>query len=150
MLHAKFFSLKLQLVNSFTNGFSFPYRNFRFARGVLKPRRVLVSFRPETALFRNLIVNLRNFLCDVPRYVSAQFLDFLDLAKHCTFLAWKLANVHGSVDVVLGPGISCSYPFWRNRGKISESGNTFDGCNPRLSRTDLPVGNRNASLWVFL
>ena len=51
----------------------------------------LVSFRPETALFRNLFVNLRNFLCDVPRYVSAQFLD---LAKNCSFLALILANVH--------------------------------------------------------
>ena len=54
----------------------------------------LASFRPETALFRNLFVNLRNFLCDVPRYVSAQFLDFLDLAKNCSFLARKLAIVH--------------------------------------------------------
>jgi hypothetical protein len=57
-------------------------------------RRSLASFRQETALFRNLFVNLRNFLCDVPRYVSAQFLDFLDLAKNCSFLARKLTKVH--------------------------------------------------------
>ena len=33
------------------------------------------------ALFRNLCVNLRDCLCDVPRYASAQSLDFLDLAN---------------------------------------------------------------------
>jgi hypothetical protein len=33
------------------------------------------------ALFRNLGVNLHDRLCDVPRYASAQSLDFLDLAK---------------------------------------------------------------------
>ena len=54
----------------------------------------LTSFRPEKALFRNLFVNLRNFLCIVPRYVSAQFLDFLDLAKNCSFLVRKLTDVH--------------------------------------------------------
>jgi hypothetical protein len=38
------------------------------------------------ALFRNLGVNLRDRLCDVPRYASAQSLDFLDLAKNGSFL----------------------------------------------------------------
>ncbi len=42
------------------------------------------------ALFRNLGVNLRDRLCDVQMYVSAQSLDFLDLAKNCSFLNWKL------------------------------------------------------------
>jgi len=37
------------------------------------------------ALFRNLGVNLRDRLCDVPRYASAQYLDFLDLAKNCLY-----------------------------------------------------------------
>jgi hypothetical protein len=46
----------------------------------------LISFHPEMALFRNLGVNLRNHLCDVHMYVSAQFLD---LAKNCSFLKWK-------------------------------------------------------------
>ena len=45
------------------------------------------------ALFRNLGVNLRNRLCDVPTYVSAQSLEFLDLAKNCSFLNWKLTLV---------------------------------------------------------
>jgi hypothetical protein len=49
----------------------------------------LTSFHPEMALFPNLGVNLRNYLCDVHMYVSAQFLDFLDLAKNCLFLKWK-------------------------------------------------------------
>ena len=42
------------------------------------------------ALFRNLGVKLRSCLCDVPRYASAQPLVFLDLAKNCSFLNWKL------------------------------------------------------------
>jgi len=45
------------------------------------------------ALFRNLGVNLRDRLCDVRRYASAQSLDFLDLAKNCSFLNWKLTPV---------------------------------------------------------
>jgi hypothetical protein len=45
------------------------------------------------ALFRNLGVNLRDRLCDVPRYASAQPLDFLDLAKNCSFLHWELTLV---------------------------------------------------------
>ena len=67
------------------------------------------SFRPKTALFRNLCVNLRDFWFDVPRYASAQSLDFfaelrptlsawvpgiLDLEKKCSFRARKLASVH--------------------------------------------------------
>jgi hypothetical protein len=45
------------------------------------------------ALFRNLGVNLWDRLCDVQMYVSAQPLDFLDLAKNCSFLNWKLTLV---------------------------------------------------------
>ena len=45
------------------------------------------------ALFRNLGVKLRDRLCDVRSYVSAQTLDFLDLAKNCSFLIWKLRSV---------------------------------------------------------
>ena len=45
------------------------------------------------AIFRNLGVNLRDRLCDVPTYVSAQSLDFLDLAKNYSFLNWKLVLV---------------------------------------------------------
>ncbi len=41
----------------------------------------LLNFCPETALFRNLGVNLRIFLCGVKVYASAQTLDFLDLTK---------------------------------------------------------------------
>jgi hypothetical protein len=42
------------------------------------------------ALFRNLGVTLRDCLCDVPMYASAQSLDFLDLAKKYSFMNWKL------------------------------------------------------------
>jgi hypothetical protein len=49
------------------------------------------------ALFRNLGVNLRDRLCDVPRYASAQSLDFLDLAKNGSFLNWKLTSVPTSL-----------------------------------------------------
>jgi len=45
------------------------------------------------ALFRNLSVNLRDRLCGVPMYASAQSLDFLDLAKNRSFLNWKLTLV---------------------------------------------------------
>ncbi len=45
------------------------------------------------ALFRNLGVKLRDRLCDVPRYASAQPLVFLDLAENCSFLNWKLTLV---------------------------------------------------------
>ena len=39
--------------------------------------------------FANLCVNLRDRLCDVARYVSAQSLDFLDLDEISSFLDWK-------------------------------------------------------------
>ena len=52
------------------------------------------SFRPETALLRNLSVNLPDFLCDVRMYVSAQSVDFLDLAQNCSFPTWKRASSH--------------------------------------------------------
>jgi len=42
---------------------------------------------------RNLGVNLRDSLCDVLQYVSAQSLDFLDLAQKLSFLDWKPASV---------------------------------------------------------
>ena len=41
------------------------------------------------ALFRNLCVKLRGFLCDVLLYVSAQPLVFLDLAKNSSFMNWQ-------------------------------------------------------------
>jgi len=53
---------------------------------------LLVRFCPETALSRNLSVNLRIWLCGVKDYASAQILDFLDLAKNCWFPTQKLAR----------------------------------------------------------
>ena len=51
------------------------------------------------ALFRNFGVNhadgvtgLRNRLCGVQKYASAQFLEFLELAENCTFLDRKLTS----------------------------------------------------------
>jgi hypothetical protein len=52
-------------------------------------------------LLRNLSVNLRNFLCGVLAYASAQFLDFLDLAENSSFMNWKL---HCAINVFVdGP-----------------------------------------------
>ena len=62
----------------------------------------LASFHPEMALFRNLGVNLRDRLCDVPTYVSAQSLEFLDLAKNYSFLNWKLTPVPSVVRFISG------------------------------------------------
>jgi hypothetical protein len=46
------------------------------------------------ALFRNLGVNLRDPLCDVPKmYASAGYLDFLGLAKNASLMNWKLTLV---------------------------------------------------------
>jgi hypothetical protein len=42
------------------------------------------------ALFRNLCVNLRDCAEAYDLYASAQSLDFLDFAKNCSFLNWKL------------------------------------------------------------
>jgi hypothetical protein len=50
--------------------------------------RLLVSFHPEMALFRNLGVNLRDSLFPLSGR-DAQSLDFLDLAENCSFLNWK-------------------------------------------------------------
>ena len=44
------------------------------------------------ALFRNFGVNRRNRLRGVQKYASAQFLDFLELAKNCSFLDRKLIS----------------------------------------------------------
>jgi len=44
------------------------------------------------ALFSNFGVNLRNRLCGVQEYASAQFLDVLELAENCTFLDRKLTS----------------------------------------------------------
>jgi len=41
---------------------------------------------------KNFCVNRRNRLCDVHEYASAQFLDFLELAKNCSFLDRKLIS----------------------------------------------------------
>jgi hypothetical protein len=46
------------------------------------------------ALFHNICVNLRVCLCGVYSYASAQSLAFLDLAKNCSFLNWKLSSVY--------------------------------------------------------
>jgi len=44
------------------------------------------------ALFHNFGVNRRNRLCDIQEYASAQFLNFLELAKNCIFLDRKLIS----------------------------------------------------------
>jgi hypothetical protein len=71
------------------------------------------------ALFRNLGVNLRDRLCDVPRYASAQSLAFLDLAKNCSFLNWKLTLVPTSFMAVRGWALS------RNLSEYGEMRRTY-------------------------
>jgi len=61
------------------------------------------------AIFRNLGVNLRDRLCDVPTYVSAQSLDFLDLAKNYSFLNWKLTPVPSVVRFISGWALA----YWK-------------------------------------
>ena len=55
------------------------------------------------ALFRNLCVNLQDFLCGVLQYSSAQYLDFLDPGQNCSFMNWKLE--------LASPGNSFSPPL---------------------------------------
>jgi hypothetical protein len=55
------------------------------------------AFHPEMAFFRNLGVNLRDSLFP-PSRRDAQSLDFLGLAKNCSFLNWKLELVPIVVD----------------------------------------------------
>jgi hypothetical protein len=50
------------------------------------------------ALFRNFGVNWRNRLCGVHEYVSAQFLDFLELAENCSFLDQKLISAFNGTE----------------------------------------------------
>ncbi len=67
------------------------------------------------ALFRNLGVNLRDCLCDVPMYVSAQSLEFLDLAKKYSFLNWKLTLVPAIQRFIYGWALSNNMlsDFWK-------------------------------------
>ena len=51
------------------------------------------SFRPETALFRRGVVNLRSCLCGVRVYASAQALDFLATTKNPSFPNRKLHHL---------------------------------------------------------
>jgi hypothetical protein len=55
------------------------------------------SFRPETALFRNLCVNRPICLCGVKHYASAQIVEFLDLAKNLFVSKSKTALVPSGV-----------------------------------------------------
>jgi len=54
----------------------------------------LISFHPETVLFRPGGVNLRACLCGVPSYASAQLLDFLARTKNASFPNWKPVASH--------------------------------------------------------
>jgi hypothetical protein len=58
---------------------------------------VLISFRPETALFRRGGVNFRTCLCGVPVYASAQALDFLATTKNPSFSTRKPARCSSGV-----------------------------------------------------
>jgi hypothetical protein len=53
--------------------------------GITDTITLLLSFHPETALFRRDGVNPQACLCGVPMYASAQPLDFLTITKNCSF-----------------------------------------------------------------
>jgi len=53
----------------------------------------ILSFHPERVLFRPGGVNLRDCLCDIPEYDSAQSLDFLARTQNPLFPIWKLHSV---------------------------------------------------------
>jgi hypothetical protein len=59
-----------------------------------KFRDPLLSFHPETVLFRPGGVNHRACLCGVPMYASAQSLDFLARTKNPSFPYWKPVVSH--------------------------------------------------------
>ena len=46
----------------------------------------IIIFHPETVFFRPSGVNLRDYLCGVPMYASAQPLDSLARTKKFSFL----------------------------------------------------------------
>ena len=50
----------------------------------------LNGFRPETAIFHNIGVNLQAYLCGERMFASAQAFDFLDLAENISFPDQKL------------------------------------------------------------
>ena len=56
-----------------------------FKQEISEKYAILISFHPETALFRCGGVNLRGFLCGVKYYASAQPLDFLTITKNFSF-----------------------------------------------------------------
>ena len=69
---------------------------FQRARGASHVPSILLlnSFHPERVLFRPGGVNLRAFLCGVPKYASAQALAFLDRTKNASFPNRKLQVPH--------------------------------------------------------
>jgi hypothetical protein len=55
------------------------------------------------AVFRNLCVNLRDFLCDAPNVASAQSLDFHDPKKlFISELKTHVCAHHGDFDLWMG------------------------------------------------
>ena len=54
------------------------------------------------AIFPNICVNLRDSLCGVRMYASAEFLDCLDLVKNISFLDWTtLAHAETGTGILL-------------------------------------------------
>jgi hypothetical protein len=51
---------------------------------------MIISFCPETAIFRNFCVNLQVYLCGERMFASAQTFDFLELAENISFPDQKL------------------------------------------------------------
>ena len=66
-------------------------------------RFVLARSRPETALFRDLGVNLRVSLCGVQEYASAQILISLTLHENPSFLHRELRRSHRSFRMGTSP-----------------------------------------------
>jgi len=66
----------------------------------------MADFHPEMPFLLNLYVNLRDSLCGVPKYASAQSLDFLDLEQKFSFLNWKYHKlpIIGKANLWMGNG----------------------------------------------
>ncbi len=75
----------------------------------LERGRELCCFRLGTALLSKSSVNLRNCLCDVLKYDSAQFLDFLDSAQKYPFPNRKQFCAYKLMKDLMPPLFACLY-----------------------------------------
>jgi hypothetical protein len=102
-----------------------PSASFGLLSGLPGPfdkKSLLNSFHPETVLFRPGCVNLKDCLCGVPWYASAQSFDFLARTKNSSFPNWK-------------PIFSYSASGWMlNTKSIRKENDTVKGINRKKAK----------------